>query len=257
MIRLPTPDESARRDLSEQVDKNGRLSCPYCGQLATPEAVYGATARQVEARDRVLGVIYRYPVYTLSVAVCAGCGNQSVFVRQWSVRRTGAGDSEEETAWHKRLHPLGRATKIFSHTNEVHLKPYRAACSTLEISPEASACMSRRCLQGILRERGYTQKDLVRQIEALLAETEPKKGLPADLHQCVDAIRNFGNFGAHPINDLTTLQIIDVEPGEAEWCIEIAEQLMEHYFERPKKLAAKITEADAKLKSAGKPGIKR
>jgi hypothetical protein len=86
--------------------------------------------------------------------------------------------------------------------------------------------MSRRCLQGILSEKGYKQKNLVKQIDGLLAETEPKRTLPTALHMSVDAIRQYGNFGAHPIDDLTTLQIIDVEPGEAEWCIEITEQLM-------------------------------
>jgi hypothetical protein len=116
--------------------------------------------------------------------------------------------------------------------------------------------MSRRCLQGILSEKGYKQKNLVKQIDGLLAETEPKRTLPTALHMSVDAIRQYGNFGAHPIDDLTTLQIIDVEPGEAEWCIEITEQLMEHYFEWPKMVERRIAAANAKLKSGGKPPIK-
>jgi Domain of unknown function (DUF4145) len=115
--------------------------------------------------------------------------------------------------------------------------------------------MSRRCLQGILSEQGYTQHNLAKQIERLLAETDPKKALPPDLHMSVDAIRSYGNFGAHPIDDTTTLQIVDVDPGEAEWCIELTEQLIEHYFERPKLIERKIAEANAKLKSAGKRPI--
>ncbi len=116
--------------------------------------------------------------------------------------------------------------------------------------------MSRRCLQGVLTERGYKGGDLAKQVEQLLAETDPKKVLPGDLREYVDAIRNFGNFGAHPINDVTTLQIIEVDQGEAEWCIEIAEQLMNYYYERPTELAAKIVAANAKFKGGGKPGIK-
>jgi hypothetical protein len=46
---------------------------------------------------------------------------------------------------------------------------------------EASACMSRRCLQGILLAKGYNQKNLAQQINVLLAETDPNKILPQDL----------------------------------------------------------------------------
>ena len=66
-----------------------------------------------------------------------------------------------------------------------------------------------------------------------------------------------GRVGAHPMNDRTSLQIIPVQPGEADWCIDIAEQLMEHFFEAPKMRERKIAEVNAKLTGAGKPPIKR
>ena len=34
--------------------------------------------------------------------------------------------------------------------------------------------------------------------------------LPQHIQETVDAIRNFGNFSAHPINDKTSLQVIDL-----------------------------------------------
>jgi glutaredoxin len=46
--------------------------------------------------------------------------------------------------------------------------------------------------------------------------TDAKKALPHELRETVDAIRNFGNFSAHPIDDKTTLQVTDVESHEAE-----------------------------------------
>jgi hypothetical protein len=55
----------------------------------------------------------------------------------------------------------------------------------------------------------------------LLNETDPSKALPHKLRETVDAIRKFGSRSAHPIDDKTTLQVIDVEPHEAEWCVEI------------------------------------
>ena len=133
---------------------------------------------------------------------------------------------------------------------------YLEACNVLPISAKASAALARRCLQNILNYFGYKEKDLAKQVDALLDEADPKKGLPLGLHQTVDAIRNFGNFSAHPIDEKTTLQVIDVEPEEAEWCLEILEELFEHFYERPAVAAAKKAALDAKLAAAGKPPSK-
>jgi hypothetical protein len=133
---------------------------------------------------------------------------------------------------------------------------YNEACEVLPISPKASAALSRRCLQNILNSLGYIAKDLAKQIDALLNEADPRKALPLGLHQTVDAVRNFGNFSAHPIDEKTTLQIIDVDPEEAAWCLEILEEMFEHFYERPAVAAAKKAALDAKLTAAGKPPSK-
>ena len=62
---------------------------------------------------------------------------------------------------------------------------------------------------------------------------------------------------AHPITDLTSLQIIDVEPGEAEWCLEIVAGVLDHYYVKPAANAKKLDELNQKLKQAGKPLAKR
>ena len=133
---------------------------------------------------------------------------------------------------------------------------YYEACAVLAISPKASAALSRRVLQGILRDKGYWSRDLSRQIDSVLKEQDPRKGLPTDLQKSVDAIRNFGNFSAHPLNDVTSLQIIDVEPEEAEWCLEIVERLFDHYYVRPAADARRLADLNAKLAQAGKPVAK-
>ena len=194
--------------------------------------------------------------FSLYVAICASCGSESLFVRKWANDGKSGRGPNFVSDWHRRIFPIGRGTKVYLNAPETHLKVYREACAVLELSPAASACMSRRCRQGILGEQGYVQKNLAKQIEAVLAETDAKKALPISLHQAVDVIRSFGNFGAHPITDVTTLQIIEVEAGEAEWCIEVAEELLEHYYERPARLKAKLAAANVKLQSGGKPPLK-
>jgi hypothetical protein len=87
-------------------------------------------------------------------------------------------------------------------------------------------------------------------------ETDPLKAIPRSLRETVDAIRHFGNFSAHPVDDLTTLQVIDVEPEEAEWCLEIIDAMFDHFYVQPAIAAAKKASLDAKLAAAGKPPSK-
>ena len=69
----------------------------------------------------------------------------------------------------------------------------------------------------------------------------------------MDAIRIFGNFSAHPLSDVTSLQITDVEPEEAEWCLELVERLFDHYYIRPAMDERRLAELNEKLTQAGKP----
>lgn len=133
---------------------------------------------------------------------------------------------------------------------------YIEACNVLPISAKASAALSRRCLQAILRSHGYSAKDLAKEIDLLLNESDPSKAIPASLRMTVDAVRGFGNFSAHPITDQTTLQIIDVEPEEAEWCLEVIEEMFQHFYVRPAEAAARKAALNAKLAQAGKPPAK-
>ena len=72
---------------------------------------------------------------------------------------------------------------------------YKEACLVFSDSPKASAALSRRCLQNLLREKaGTTKKDLSEQIQEVLDSSS----LPTYLSESLDAVRNIGNFAAHP-----------------------------------------------------------
>ena len=133
---------------------------------------------------------------------------------------------------------------------------YDEAALVLPLSAKASAALSRRCLQAVLRKAGYSQYDLAKQVDTVLAETDARKALPSGPHGMLDAIRNFGNFSAHVITDQTTLQIIDVEEHEAEYCLDILDALFDHYYVKPEEAKRKRAALDAKLKAAGKPPSK-
>lgn len=140
-----------------------------------------------------------------------------------------------------------------SEVPQVIAADYIEAATVLPYSPKASAALSRRCLQNILTAHGYQGRDLMKQVAAFINESDPAKVAPQSLRDTVDAIRNFGNFSAHPIDDKTTLQILDVEEHEAEWCLDILDEMFEHFYVRPAQAVARKAALNAKLGAAGKP----
>ena len=164
---------------------------------------------------------------------------------------------DEEVYWEEVIYPASASRGSVGQGVPDNLKDlYLQAEKVLEDSSMASAVLSRRILQTILLEQGYTSHSLADQIAAVLKETDPDKILPLAIRRTVNAIRNFGNFSAHPITDATTLQAIDVEPAEAEWCLEIVSALFEHYYVRPTVDAKRLADLNKKLKQAGKPLVK-
>lgn len=129
---------------------------------------------------------------------------------------------------------------------------YIEASLVLSDSPKASAALSRRCLQHILREKaGVKRSDLSKEIDEVLAS-----GLPSHLAEAIDAIRNIGNFAAHPIKSTGSGQVLPVEPGEAEWTLDVLDGLFDFYFVQPALLQRKKAALNAKLASANKPPAK-
>lgn len=80
--------------------------------------------------------------------------------------------------------------------------------------------------------------------------------LPTILSESIDAIRNIGNFAAHPIKSESTGEVVEVEPGEAEWNLDVLESLFDFYFVQPEILKRKRKALDKKLKDSGKPKMK-
>ncbi|MGD9131959.1 MAG: DUF4145 domain-containing protein [Candidatus Bathyarchaeota archaeon] len=128
---------------------------------------------------------------------------------------------------------------------------FREAATVLSVSEKASAALSRRCLQNLLTQQGYKQKDLVKQITAAL------KDLPNRIASNLDAVRVIGNYAAHPTKHKNTGMIADVEPEEASWTLDVLEDLFDFYYVQPKTAEKKRKKLDAKLKSLGKPPLKK
>lgn len=134
-------------------------------------------------------------------------------------------------------------------------KDYTAACLVLADSPEASAAMSRRCLQHVLRDpnaANVRDVDLAKEIQKVIAS----KILPPYIVEGLHAVRHHGNFGAHPMVSIVTGEILPVEPGEAEWNLDVLEALFDFYYVQPAALQRKKEALNRKLTEAGKSQMK-
>lgn len=132
-------------------------------------------------------------------------------------------------------------------------KDYLEACLVLADSPMASAALSRRSLQHLLRDKGgFKAKNLADEIQLAIDSNK----LPSHIIDSIDAIRNIGNFAAHPLKSTNTGEVIPVEPGEAEWNLDVIEFLFDFYFVQPATIQKKRDELNKKLSEAGKPNMK-
>jgi hypothetical protein len=85
------------------------------------------------------------------------------------------------------------------------VEDYKEACLVLSNSPKASAALSRRCLQLLLRTTaGVKPGDLSNEIQEVLEG----KTLPSGLAETIDMVRIFGNFAAHPIKSKSTGEVV-------------------------------------------------
>ncbi len=152
------------------------------------------------------------------------------------------------------VYPKGISrSPIPSEVDDVVLvSDYNEACSVLSDSPKASAALSRRCLQYTLREKARVKpSDLSSEIQEAIDSGK----LPADLSESLDNVRVIGNFAAHPIKSKSSGEILGVETGEAEWNLDVVEDLMDFYFVRPARTKARKEALNPKLKEAGKPEL--
>jgi hypothetical protein len=225
------------------------LDCPHCGKAFHDSWNIVEVQKNLKLSPQI--------IWHVRSTICPACDKSTFHLLQFCTIVNPGRANTQQLVEDFRVYPVN----IFRKPTPKEVPPdikedYEEACKVLPLSNKASAALSRRCLQAILQEQGYTQRDLAVQIDALLNEQNPAKAIPSALRETVDAIRNFGNFSAHRITDQTTLQIVTVEPGEADWCLDILEELFDHYYVKPAAAKARKAALDAKLTAAGKPRSK-
>ena len=144
-------------------------------------------------------------------------------------------------SWH--LRPKSNARPFPSYIPAPLLEDYEEACLIRDLSPKASATLSRRCLQGMIRDfYGVSEKSLFEEINAIKNEVDPA------IWKAIDAVRSIGNIGAHMEKNINL--VIDVDPDEAQTLIKLIEVLFQEWYvarqQREDHLDSIVAIADAK-----------
>lgn len=230
-----------------------RGPCPHCGTVVKFEscegyagpwawslqgtpALPGAAMFAVKAHRREDGA----QVWVVS-ATCPSCERAVISMTHIE----GPRESSTRRAWFAWPEGVSRAPVSTAVPARIAMD-YREAVAVLPASPSASAALSRRCLQGMLRAQGFEQKSLADQIAAAIPT------LPKYLQHDVDVIRVIGNNAAHPSHSDVAHAIVDVEPGEAEWSVELIEELLDFYYTRPEDSARRKKALNERLIAQGK-----
>lgn len=196
--------------------------CPFC-DASIPE-----TDRTILKTP--LGFNVNYGAYStedidlmLNKIRCPNCEEKTYFIEGVKEPYNKLGDIS--------IYPRSKAKKFPEYIPLQLRNDYEEAYSILELSPKASATLSRRCLQGMIRDFFDTSKgtlnDEIKAIEPLVNE---------DQKSVLHALRQIGNVGAHLERDVNL--IIDVSPEDAEKLLLVLEYFFYEWYISKQKTTA-------------------
>jgi hypothetical protein len=151
------------------------------------------------------------------------------------------------------IRPTSPDIKDFSeYVPEAIRRDYEEACLIRMLSPKASATLSRRCLQGMIRNfYGVSKNRLINEINAIKDKVDPQTW------GAIDGLSKIGNIGAHMEKDVNL--IIDVDLEEAKKLIKLNELLFKEWYinrEERRKLVQEVADLGKQKQAEKKAGNK-
>jgi predicted RNA-binding Zn-ribbon protein involved in translation (DUF1610 family) len=218
------------------------MTCPHCGIAILPAEQWRQSTHDGGA-SAIAADLY------IVAENCPACG------RLFIVREDGIFFSGEWLAGVARiLWPLGgkQGRAAAAEVPRELASLYEEAALVLELSPRASAALSRRCLSQLLQQQfGAHQRELANQIKHVV----DTGNLPAHLADSLHSVAAVGNIATHTQKSVTTGEVVDVEPWEADWNLDALENLFEFCFIGPALAAARKAKLNQKQQAIGKPPV--
>ncbi|MDH4162500.1 MAG: DUF4145 domain-containing protein [Nitrospirota bacterium] len=223
-------------------------TCPHCSKgIYFEESGISAYSYDTEKKTA------KEDGYAITHGFCPACHQLIVLLQEGKYKETQYGTTLEDVSSEEILYPKAATKPVQPEVPDIYKNDFLEAVSVLNLSPKASAAISRRLLQCVLREELKVKKSsLAKEIDDFLK----MKTAPSYLAEAIDAVRQVGNFAAHPEKDISTGEIVDVENGEAEWLLDVLEALFDFTFVQPKRLKQRRDNLNEKLSRIGKPPAK-
>ncbi len=196
--------------------------CPFCNQVATitdSNTSYGSHTFDEANKDGDLGI-------KTEVVVCPNpsCREYMIVASLHKHKFNGSSWTllkDPIEIW--QLRPKSLSKPFPEYIPKPILDDYKEACLIVNDSPKASATLSRRCLQGIIRDFWkITKPKLFDAIKELEVKIDPSTW------RAIDGVRSVGNIGAHMEKDIDL--IVDVDPEEAKTLIGLIEFLLKDWY---------------------------
>ncbi|PKO18975.1 MAG: hypothetical protein CVU39_00035 [Chloroflexi bacterium HGW-Chloroflexi-10] len=189
----------------------------------------------------------------LVYGLCPECGDFIATINRGSYRFIDEEEGEiTEIKQSVIIFPTITSQCVSEEVPKIYRDMFNEAASVINISPKSSAALNRRLLQTLLRDVYHVKHgNLANEIKEFCENPSVSQPLKDE----VDAIRHIGNFAAHPNKYMTTGEIVNVEPHEAEWLLEIIEHIFEECFINFAKDQERRNNLNKKLNDLGKPPL--
>lgn len=205
------------------------MKCPYCFtimNLNTNETVF---------RDGlcIFDDDYEDIGYALKFGFCPECNKPIILFAEGKYCSAMSGDYIVEQGENIILYPkFPSVTQLSDFIPQKYVDLYQEAEQVNNISPRASATLSRYLLQMILHEELNIKK---RNLEEEITELESQSHIPSTLVTFLQVMRRVANFAAHPKKSTNSAEIVEIEEGESAVMLELINELFDFVFVKPAK----------------------
>lgn len=208
-------------------------TCPHCDRVQTsgnPNFYRGYANLQIgEPAEGRLGL-----TYTALRCLNSACKKSSVTVWVTNTKDEYGNRVADFKHVHfvERIMPRGASVPQPEYIPAPIRADYAEACLIRTFSPKASATLSRRCLQGMIRDFAKITKPTldaeIKALKAAVADGTAPRSVSDESVAAIDHVRRIGNIGAHMEKDINV--IIDVDEGEAQALTDLIELLLREWY---------------------------
>ena len=195
-------------------------NCPFCGITLpvtddTHQVNYPSFSNVTGHGYSINGAYTTNDCISIDMYKCPECKNISVIASS-----LGKGFKKP---FRVLVNPTSSAKQYPDYIPKAIRDDYEEAYSIVNLSPKASATLSRRCLQGMIRDFWNIKKSKLAD-----AINELQNKVTSSQWKAIDSVRKIGNIGAHMESDINT--IVEVDSGEAEKLLKLIELLIDKWY---------------------------